>query len=182
MKLCTVCGLVTSRACRRHTAVLCRSYNSTKGASTDRGGVAHVATRLPADCGPGDCVRTAGFRELCRSLIGDPLALARGRGRAPEWRGERDPADVRDRTQEGPGLAPGVALSRGADGDAPAQVGTTGEEGVRCRTSRSGAPGSRTGTVRLTSTCPHNSMSSPAPRRARSRPLADWRRATTGSG
>ncbi len=32
-----------------NTAVLCRSCNSTKGASTDRGGVAHVATRLPAD-------------------------------------------------------------------------------------------------------------------------------------
>ncbi|MGK2852252.1 MAG: HNH endonuclease [Candidatus Limnocylindrales bacterium] len=32
-----------------NTAVLCRSCNSTKGASTDRGGVAHVATRLRAD-------------------------------------------------------------------------------------------------------------------------------------
>ena len=30
--------------------VLCRSCNSTKGASTDRGGVAHVATPMPADC------------------------------------------------------------------------------------------------------------------------------------
>ena len=32
-----------------NTSVLCRSCNSTKGASTDRGGVAHVATPLPAD-------------------------------------------------------------------------------------------------------------------------------------
>ena len=32
-----------------NTAVLCRSCNSTKGASTDRGGVAHGARRLPAD-------------------------------------------------------------------------------------------------------------------------------------
>jgi 5-methylcytosine-specific restriction endonuclease McrA len=30
-------------------SVLCRSCNSTKGASTDRGRVAHVATRLPPD-------------------------------------------------------------------------------------------------------------------------------------
>ncbi|HSW42775.1 MAG TPA: HNH endonuclease signature motif containing protein [Patescibacteria group bacterium] len=32
-----------------NTAVLCRSCNSTKGASTDRGGVAHVTTPMPAD-------------------------------------------------------------------------------------------------------------------------------------
>jgi len=32
-----------------NTAVLCRSCNSTKGASTEGGGVAHTATRLPAD-------------------------------------------------------------------------------------------------------------------------------------
>jgi 5-methylcytosine-specific restriction protein A len=32
-----------------NTSVLCRACNSTKGASTDRGGVAHVATHLPAD-------------------------------------------------------------------------------------------------------------------------------------
>jgi hypothetical protein len=32
-----------------NTAVLCRSCNSTKGASTDRGGVAHRSTRMPAD-------------------------------------------------------------------------------------------------------------------------------------
>ena len=30
-----------------NTAVLCRSCNSTKGASTEGGGVAHAATRLP---------------------------------------------------------------------------------------------------------------------------------------
>ncbi|MEX1171682.1 MAG: HNH endonuclease signature motif containing protein [Chloroflexota bacterium] len=30
-------------------AVLCRSCNSTKGASTDRGGVAHTATHAPPD-------------------------------------------------------------------------------------------------------------------------------------
>ena len=32
-----------------NTSVLCRSCNSTKGASTDPGGVAHTATHLPAD-------------------------------------------------------------------------------------------------------------------------------------
>jgi 5-methylcytosine-specific restriction protein A len=32
-----------------NTAVLCRSCNSTKGASTDRGGVAHTGRDLPAD-------------------------------------------------------------------------------------------------------------------------------------
>lgn len=32
-----------------NTAVLCRSCNSTKGASTDRGGVAHKGRHLPAD-------------------------------------------------------------------------------------------------------------------------------------
>ena len=32
-----------------NTAVLCRSCNSTKGASTDRGGVAHVATPMRPD-------------------------------------------------------------------------------------------------------------------------------------
>ena len=32
-----------------NTAVLCRSCNSTKGASTDRGGVAHGATRVLPD-------------------------------------------------------------------------------------------------------------------------------------
>ena len=33
-----------------NTAVLCRSCNSTKGASTDRGGVAHRGTAIAADC------------------------------------------------------------------------------------------------------------------------------------
>ncbi len=33
-----------------NTAVLCRSCNSTKGASTDRGGVTHMGPRLNADC------------------------------------------------------------------------------------------------------------------------------------
>jgi 5-methylcytosine-specific restriction protein A len=32
-----------------NTAVLCRSCNSTKGASTDRGGVAHLETQVRAD-------------------------------------------------------------------------------------------------------------------------------------
>ena len=32
-----------------NTSVLCRSCNSTKGASTDRGGVAHRGTAIPAD-------------------------------------------------------------------------------------------------------------------------------------
>jgi hypothetical protein len=32
-----------------NTAVLCRSCNSTKGASTDRGGVAHRASEMRAD-------------------------------------------------------------------------------------------------------------------------------------
>jgi 5-methylcytosine-specific restriction protein A len=40
-----------------NTAVLCRSCNSTKGASTDRGGVAHTATRSPADRAARLCAR-----------------------------------------------------------------------------------------------------------------------------
>ena len=37
-----------------NTAVLCRSCNSTKGASTDRGGVAHSGTRLRPDRPPNE--------------------------------------------------------------------------------------------------------------------------------
>ena len=40
-----------------NTAVLCRSCNSTKGASTDRGGVAHRATRTLADRASRMCAR-----------------------------------------------------------------------------------------------------------------------------
>ena len=40
-----------------NTAVLCRSCNSTKGASTDGGGVAHVGGRFPADRAPRLCAR-----------------------------------------------------------------------------------------------------------------------------
>jgi 5-methylcytosine-specific restriction protein A len=40
-----------------NTAVLCRSCNSTKGASTDRGGVAHVATHFRADRASRLCAR-----------------------------------------------------------------------------------------------------------------------------
>ena len=53
-----------------NTAVLCRSCNSTKGASTDRGGVAHTATRLSADCASQLCAHgrvslfLGGFRQL----------------------------------------------------------------------------------------------------------------------
>jgi 5-methylcytosine-specific restriction protein A len=38
-----------------NTAVLCRSCNSTKGASTDRGGVAHLETQVRADRAPRVC-------------------------------------------------------------------------------------------------------------------------------
>ena len=38
-----------------NTAVLCRSCNSTKGASTDRGGVAHTGGHFPADRAPRMC-------------------------------------------------------------------------------------------------------------------------------
>ena len=40
-----------------NTAVLCRSCNSTKGASTDRGGVAHVATSTRPDRARRLCAR-----------------------------------------------------------------------------------------------------------------------------
>jgi 5-methylcytosine-specific restriction protein A len=40
-----------------NTAVLCRSCNSTKGASTDRGGVAHSATRFRPDRASQTCAR-----------------------------------------------------------------------------------------------------------------------------
>ncbi len=40
-----------------NTAVLCRSCNSTKGASTEGGGVAHVRTRFPADRAARLCAR-----------------------------------------------------------------------------------------------------------------------------
>jgi 5-methylcytosine-specific restriction protein A len=40
-----------------NTAVLCRSCNSTKGASVDRGGVAHTATRLRPDRARQMCAR-----------------------------------------------------------------------------------------------------------------------------
>jgi len=52
-----------------NTAVLCRSCNSTKGASTDRGGVAHVETHFPADRASRLCARgrvscfVGGFRQ-----------------------------------------------------------------------------------------------------------------------
>lgn len=36
-----------------------------------------------AQTAPGECVRTAGFRELCRSLIGAPARLVRARPRWP---------------------------------------------------------------------------------------------------
>ncbi|MHB8891473.1 MAG: HNH endonuclease signature motif containing protein [Candidatus Limnocylindrales bacterium] len=42
-------------------AVLCRSRNSTKGASTDRGGAAHRGSAL-APTAPRVCVHAAGFR------------------------------------------------------------------------------------------------------------------------
>jgi hypothetical protein len=52
-----------------NTAVLCRSCNSTKGATTDRGGVAHVETRFRADRARRPCARgrvspfLGGFRQ-----------------------------------------------------------------------------------------------------------------------
>jgi 5-methylcytosine-specific restriction protein A len=52
-----------------NTAVLCRSCNSTKGASTDRGGVAHRGPRMHADRASRLCARgrvspfLGGFRQ-----------------------------------------------------------------------------------------------------------------------
>ena len=52
-----------------NTTVLCRSCNSTKGASTDQGGVAHMARQMPPDraarmCALGRVSRfLAGFRQ-----------------------------------------------------------------------------------------------------------------------
>jgi len=52
-----------------NTAVLCRSCNSTKGASTDRGGVAHRGKDVPADRASRLCARgrvplfLGGFRQ-----------------------------------------------------------------------------------------------------------------------
>ncbi len=63
---------------------------------------------------PGDCVHAAEFRELSRSLIGDPPRFARGRPRWPTWRDDRERGHRRDRTEKGPGLAPGARGSAGA--------------------------------------------------------------------
>jgi len=55
-----------------NTAVLCRSCNSTKGASIDRGGVAHRAARLRPDRASRLCARgrvspvLGGFRQWLR--------------------------------------------------------------------------------------------------------------------
>jgi 5-methylcytosine-specific restriction endonuclease McrA len=45
-------------------AVLCRSCNSAKGASVDRGGVAHVATRLRPDRARRLCARGRVSRKI----------------------------------------------------------------------------------------------------------------------
>jgi 5-methylcytosine-specific restriction protein A len=63
-----------------NTAVLCRSCNSTKGASTDRGGVAHTAKHTRPDRGvslapstASKAIRTASVR---RPVERDPLVAA----------------------------------------------------------------------------------------------------------
>ncbi|MEO8274091.1 MAG: HNH endonuclease signature motif containing protein [Chloroflexota bacterium] len=60
-----------------NTAVLCRSCNSTKGASTGGGGVAHMGTRL----GPDRALR------LCaRGRVSRKMSLAeRGPGQVGAW-------------------------------------------------------------------------------------------------
>ena len=75
-------------------SVLCRSCNSTKGASTDRGGGAHVATPMPAD----RAARLCSLGRVSRSIPGaesdsdDPHEPARKR-LGPEPPGaRRDPA------------------------------------------------------------------------------------------
>ncbi len=60
-----------------NTSVLCRACNSTKGASTDRGGVAHVATHLPADR-----ARRLGAHGRGSRIV--PIA-ARGSGEVRPW-------------------------------------------------------------------------------------------------
>ena len=59
-----------------NTAVLCRSCNSTKGASTDRGGVAHRETRFCADRAGADL----------RAHLAAFLGLPPERGYPPEFR------------------------------------------------------------------------------------------------
>ncbi len=69
-----------------NTAVLCRSCNSTKGASTDRGGVAHVATRLRPDRASRLCARGRVSRFIPDS--------------------DRGPAQIRVCAPQGAGVAP----------------------------------------------------------------------------
>ena len=54
-----------------NTAVLCRSCNSTKGASTDRGGVAHRERGLPADRARHMCARGRVSRKMSVSFVGN---------------------------------------------------------------------------------------------------------------
>ena len=73
-------------------AVLCRSCNSTKGASVDaeRGGVAHMPPRRTLTA-PRDCVHAAEFRQKYQGPpIPDPPTLARGRHRWPTCRDEQE--------------------------------------------------------------------------------------------
>ncbi len=59
----------------------------------------------PALTAPADRAHAAGFRELSRSLIGDPRRLAHGRHRAPEWRGEPARGHQDHRAGHGPDVA-----------------------------------------------------------------------------
>ena len=65
-------------------AVLCRSCNSTKGAATDRGGVAHTATRLSADRAPRLCARGRVFQVFPPPRSRNPLNHVHVRPRAPQ--------------------------------------------------------------------------------------------------
>ena len=62
-----------------NTAVLCRSCNSTKGASTDRGGVAHRATHLRPDRDPLVAALTRYVEALHRRYPEGPEQLRRER-------------------------------------------------------------------------------------------------------
>jgi len=62
-----------------NTAVLCRSCNSTKGASTDRGGVVHGATRL----NPDRAARLCFLGRVSRTIPGSDRGTAQVRPWAP---------------------------------------------------------------------------------------------------
>jgi 5-methylcytosine-specific restriction protein A len=72
-------------------SVLCRSCNSTKGASTDRGGVAHRASRVRLDRALPLCARGRVSRIIPASRDVRPRAPQGARPRAPQGARPRAP-------------------------------------------------------------------------------------------